>query len=586
MRNLKIQIRTILPIILFTILVQDVAYSQDIFKIKGEIIDEKTNKAIPFANISVCNYSIGLASNEYGEFIFKIPYSLKDQNLCINVIGYNTFSQKISSFPENTYHTIKLEPKIYDIAEISIKEKRKREFRNPKKIVKLALENIKNNYPFEPFNLQGYYREYLKHGTDNYLNMLEGAVIIRDKGFNSNAFPYKARMLQIRYNKDFEIEKDFQRAYNNTEKENIKYMPYHNISPFGGNELSILFAHDAIRRYNEVAYSYVYQLNENFIPNHYFNLDSIIYRENIPIYCISFFYSNNDVYENEEYVQKLDIRGKIMIRSNTYAIERLEYVSYSVEDPRVKIFEIISDYKNHNGKMYLNYLSFSNFFKIPVNSQNSNKFNIPYKKQPLQVYDITIDENSLILKFNKSLNKFSAINKNNYEFKGFVTKNSDIDHSKSYEVNLKTNPDKIIFLNSNTIKLYLPNIKYLLTDDASGNINRSYTTSGNDFLLTGEGFATIEKDVIKMGNVNLTISGVKDLYGNEFNELYTIDLHQFREFFVNEIPKSYYNPDYARMIFNEIPLYKQLPKVVDDFWESFNYPISAPLQDNYDVLLK
>ncbi len=372
------------------------SYSQDIFKIKGKIIDKKTNKAIPFANISVCNHSIGLASNEYGEFIFKIPYYLKDQNLCINVIGYNSYNQKLSSFQENTYHTIRLEPKIYDIAEVKIKEKRKRKFNNPKKIVKLALENIENNYPFEPFILQGYYREYLKHGSDNYLNMLEGAVIIRDKGFNSSAFPYKAQMLQIRYNKDFEIDKGFQLAYTNIkkQKDNIKYIPDHNIPTFGGNELSILFAHDAIRRYNEVTYSYVYQLNEHFIPNHSFNLDSIIYRDNIPIYCISFFYTNNSVYEDKEYVQKSNIHGKIMIRSNTYAIERIEYISYSIEDPGVKNYEIIAEYKNYDGKMYLNYLAFSNFFKVPVHSQNSKKFKIPPQKQPLLVYDIIVDENN------------------------------------------------------------------------------------------------------------------------------------------------------------------------------------------------
>lgn len=586
MIKIKIEVRIILQIVLFTILVQNNVYSQDILKIKGKIVDEKTNKAIPFANISVCNHAIGLASNEYGEFILKIPHSLKEQNICINVIGYSAYTQKINFFSENLYHTIKLEPKIYGIEEVGIKEKRNRKFRNPDKIIKLALENIENNYPFEPFNLQGYYREYLKHGSANYLNMLEGAVIISDKGFNSNTFPYKARLLQLRYNNDFKIEENFQQAYKNLENENIKYMPNHNLSPFGGNELSILFAHDAIRRHNEVTYSYVYKLNEHFIPNHHFNLDSIIYREDIPVYCISFTYCDNLVLENKEDVQKLDIHGKIKIKSNTYAIERLEYTSYSIKDPGVKLFEVISEYKSHNDKMYLNYLAFSNFFKIPVNSENSNKYNIPSKNRPLQIYDIEVDGNSLILKFNKNLNRFSAISKNNYEFDGFVTKHSDTNHSKSDSIYLLKNPEKVTFINSNTIKLYLPDLKYLLTDNTSGNLNKSYTKSGTNFFLESEGFATIEKNVIKMENINLTINGVKDMDGNEFNESCAIDLYQFREFFVNEIPEKYSNTNYSRMIFNEIPLYKHHPKVVDNFWESFNYPLSAPLQDNFEVQLK
>ena len=227
MRKIKNEFKIIIQIVLFIITFQNSVYSQSIFKVTGKIVNETTNEAISFANISVCNHAIGLASNEYGEFILKVPYSLKEQNICINVMGYNAYTQKISLFPENTYHIIKLEPKIYDLAEVGIKEKRKRKFRNPDKIIKLALENIENNYPFEPFNLQGYYREYLKHDSANYLNMLEGAVIIRDKGFNSSTFPYKARLLQLRYNNDYNIEENFQRAYKDSEYGNNKYMPYY-----------------------------------------------------------------------------------------------------------------------------------------------------------------------------------------------------------------------------------------------------------------------------------------------------------------------------------------------------------------------
>ncbi len=64
-----------------------------------------------------------------------------------------------------------------------------------------------------------------------------------------------------------------------------------------------------------------------------------------------------------EYKYKSNIRGKIMIRSNTWAIERFEYSSYKTKELNDKIYEVIVDYKNLNGKMYLNYLAFPTHLK-------------------------------------------------------------------------------------------------------------------------------------------------------------------------------------------------------------------------------
>ncbi len=109
--------------------------------------------------------------------------------------------------------------------------------------------------------------------------MLEAAVVLRDKGFKSDFFPYDSRILQTRYNQDFRVIEDLQTTYEDekTGTGYFKYIPNHSIPSFGGNELSILFAHDAIRRQNELTFSFVNKFNEDFIRNHTFNLDSIIF---------------------------------------------------------------------------------------------------------------------------------------------------------------------------------------------------------------------------------------------------------------------------------------------------------------------
>jgi CarboxypepD_reg-like domain len=567
---------------------QDSIFSKSGIVIKGKVIDKETYEAIPFANIAICNQSIGLSSNEFGEFVFKIPNTFKDDELCINVIGYSVYNQKINFFNEEKYNIIQLEPKIYDLNEVRINEKRKRKFNKPKEIVKLAIENIEKNYPQQAFIQQGYYREYLKHGNNSYQNMLEAAIVNKDKGFIYDFFPYNAEILQIRYNQDFRVVEDFQLTYKDekTETGYFKYIPNHNIPSFGGNELSILFAHDAIRRQNELTYSFVNKFNEDFILNHSFTLDSIIFSDNIPIYCLSFSPNINCVgirrdkiikypqmnvkyKEGEacEYRYNSNIHGKMMIRSNTWAIERFEYSSYTTKEPNIKIYEVIVDYKNLNGKMYLNYLSFSNYFKVFIHPQRTNKFEIAYKEQPLIVNEIFVEKNTIILKFNRKLRKLSC-SKKDFEFSGFVVNNIG---SKSDTIYMQKNPDDVTIIDENSIRMSLPNIQHLLTSFPEPDIKIS------DSEILEYGKATIRDDKIVMGNLSLTINKIKDVSGNKLNELYLIDMYQYREFFVNDIPKSFPKPKYCRTIFNELPLYDQNPKNVNDFWESFNYPTSMPL---------
>jgi len=375
----KIIISSTICIISFNLL------AQNYLILEGVVVDQKSNRVIPYASISICNLSIGVVSNDNGEFVLKIPTAFIDQSLCVSSLGYKTYNNAISNFSESAYHIIKLENKVYNIQEVRISVKNKQ--LNPIKIVQNAIDMIPVNCPIEPFTMQGYYREYLNQGGQKYLNLFEAALVINDRGFKSNFFPYRANLIQVRYNKEYETDKDFQSEYSSKtyalKKENSKYIPEHVMPILGGNELSILFAHDAIRRYNEITYSYVNQFNKDFVENHNFTLDSITYQEDIPVYCISFEYKDNVIYQNRKGIVKSRIKGRMLIRSNSYAIERFEYVSYSIVTKGKKNFEIIADYKSHNGKMYLNYLSFSNFFKQAITARNA-QYELPIEKQPLE----------------------------------------------------------------------------------------------------------------------------------------------------------------------------------------------------------
>lgn len=178
--------KTIKKIILISFLILESFFSisQNYITVKGVVIDENTNQRISYVSISILNKPVGVISNENGEFVFKIPNTFITEDLCISILGYESYIKKVSDFSENTYYTIKLKTKKYNIEEITVEGKKKH--LSPTKIVQQSLENIESNYPTKPLIYQGYYREYLKQGNKNYLNLLEAAIMIKDKGFKSN----------------------------------------------------------------------------------------------------------------------------------------------------------------------------------------------------------------------------------------------------------------------------------------------------------------------------------------------------------------------------------------------------------------
>ncbi len=160
----------------------------------------------------------------------KIQIRFIIQLVLIAILAQNAFTQKISFISKKTYQSNKLEPKINDVTEINIKEKIKRKFKNPDNFVKLSNENIEKNYPFKQFNLQDYYREYLKPDNDNDLNIKEESVITSNE----------------KYNDEFNIGKKNLQAFNNIGNENIKYILDNNTSPYDENDYSKLITHDAL----------------------------------------------------------------------------------------------------------------------------------------------------------------------------------------------------------------------------------------------------------------------------------------------------------------------------------------------------
>jgi hypothetical protein len=125
------------------------AFSQQL--IEGRIIDQETGKPIPFASIGIVGTSRGTSSNLNGQFSLLASESA---SLKISCVGYE--SRIIESLAG--IKSIELKPIATQLNPVVVFNKAI----NPKKIVRRAFANIRENFSDEPFLQKFFYRHYCK----------------------------------------------------------------------------------------------------------------------------------------------------------------------------------------------------------------------------------------------------------------------------------------------------------------------------------------------------------------------------------------------------------------------------------------
>lgn len=108
--------------LLFFILISQFVFSQAV--VKGVIVDNATNKGIPFASIGVIGKNIGSVSDEEGNFEFTITGNLKFDSLKVFSIGYKPIVFLVSEFIKETNKTVKLINLPTQLEEVVIKSKK------------------------------------------------------------------------------------------------------------------------------------------------------------------------------------------------------------------------------------------------------------------------------------------------------------------------------------------------------------------------------------------------------------------------------------------------------------------------------
>lgn len=512
-------IAIILIVFVMTFMPHFRVFSQDRI-ITTKIIDSKSKTPIPFASIRIITNrgSRGVVSNADGDFQIPSMYRSIADTLQISCIGYRTKNVLIRELRDDILNIIGLEDISMQLSEVVVHGKRLKRV-TAKYIVENAIQNISINYPTKANSYIAYYRDYQRE-DDKYINLNEAIVEISDEGFNSNDQLHTTiGLLDYRKNEEFKRDTTTDIAYDNGQGN--KFIPGAVLTPFGGNELSILRMHDAIRNSHVFSYSFVNEFDRSFINNHRFRFSEVVYLDSLPLYNITF-HSRLEITGPRHYAE-----GHIYIEKENFSIHQFEYTTYQNENSKTqRLYTVRVEYSKDKSIMHLNYISFNNLFKI---------------RDPLdfKVEDILFDRNekTFTVKFNHIPDIKSAANFKNYNF--------TFDNSRLKITKVVTFTDRS---HEKEVRVHIEKDLPLIR----------------------------EEEIVKRMNVEVT--GVLDIGGREVNIVHHIPVNQFRELFVQT------QTDPGQMARDTMHIQKNIPLSKNKLRQSIennssNYWMNTPLEE-------
>ncbi|MEM7297970.1 MAG: carboxypeptidase-like regulatory domain-containing protein [Bacteroidota bacterium] len=188
--------------ILITLLFTQEVAAQRFATLTGKIIDVQTKEPLPFATVNVQNTPLGVVANQDGAFEFTFPSKYLADTIVFAIAGYQSeklLAQKISGQDL----TIELVEKAVVLTEVVVTNKELTAWQ----ILELALKNIKNNYPTQPFEFDAFYRDY-KIEDDKCIGIFEAAISVYDKGYSNvpNKYSFKEKVVLEQVRKSLAVE--------------------------------------------------------------------------------------------------------------------------------------------------------------------------------------------------------------------------------------------------------------------------------------------------------------------------------------------------------------------------------------------
>jgi len=318
-------------LIIFLCLISTVAVSQRL-TVSAKVIANATKEPLVFASVGIKGRSLGTITNLQGDFDFHIPPEYRNDVLAISILGYRNFEAPVWTLIDKSDLVIELEKTTFVLQEVVVKDSL-----TGGDVLRIALSRIDQNYPSEPYLMDGFYRD-IKKVSGTYISLLEAATKIYDEDYKAPRNKFKLR-------------------------ERVALMEVRRSLGYG-NKFTAYFEQDNL-------------LEELLLQN------SIKYRQfpDEEIFYDSLkrgkdsYYNGHDIFVLSH---SHDYNLKIFVDKTNFAIIRLEFESGATSNmtkrsgmiSRFVYLKRVVDFRQFNGRFYLNYISLDsriNWYDIRTN---------------------------------------------------------------------------------------------------------------------------------------------------------------------------------------------------------------------------
>ncbi len=306
------------------------------FFLQGKIVEERREKPVPYASVSVLDKPIGTISNADGDFLLKLhPDHIRD-TVVISCMGFSPI--RIPAFNLLDEDLFILEPFSIRIKEVKVTAT------TPARLLANIRENLEKNYSIQPRLLTAFYRETVQQ-DDNYINVSEAVIEILKSPYTNYGRPDLVRLIKGRKSPD------------------VQPFRWLNFKLQGGPFTIIQL--DVVKTMENF-------LDEEFQNQFRYEITKVVWYNEEPVYVVSFTPLSDDVFPGfigEMYVHResfavvhasfrfnkssLNEATSTMIRKKPKSVKaRPSYVQYEV------------NYQHYLGKWYLSTARASVKFKI------------------------------------------------------------------------------------------------------------------------------------------------------------------------------------------------------------------------------
>lgn len=152
---MKIKNRLLALILLLFCLGTSVS-AQEVIRLDGIVVEEKSGDPVPYATVRIKGIRIGTITNSNGRFSFRFSAKYANEKVVFSSIGYASKEISVGELNKEQANRVTMKISVQELADVTVISEKKM---SALEVLRKAMTKIPDNYQNQQHTFDGYYRE-------------------------------------------------------------------------------------------------------------------------------------------------------------------------------------------------------------------------------------------------------------------------------------------------------------------------------------------------------------------------------------------------------------------------------------------